>query len=128
MNTDTSQQFGKIGAVMLKLAEQILNNVGHNLHMDNLFSTCDLFTELRSRGIWPVGIVHNNRLKGSEKVMKSKNELEREGPGSMDHRVDINTNTTLVRWIDNGMVQTLPTFVGPEMGDQIQRRNIKKKK
>ena len=52
--------------------------------MDNLFSTCDLFIELRSRGIWAVGTVRNNRLEGAEKVMKSKKDLEREGCGSMD--------------------------------------------
>ena len=78
---------------MLKLAEHIPNNVGHKLYMANLFSTCDLLDLL------------DNRLKRAEKVMKSKKELEREGRGSMDYRVDINTNTTLTRWIDNGMVQ-----------------------
>ena len=50
-NSDTSHQFGKIGAVVLQLAEHIPNNVGHKLYMDNLFSTWDLFTELRSQGI-----------------------------------------------------------------------------
>ena len=61
--------------------------------MVNLFSTCDLLDLL------------DNRLKGAEKVMKSTKELEREGRGSMDYRVDINTNTTLTLQIDNGMVQ-----------------------
>ena len=69
---------------MLELAEHIRNNFGHALYMDNLFSTCDLFIELRSRGIWAIGTVRNNRLEGAEKVMKSKKDLEREGCGSVD--------------------------------------------
>ena len=51
--------------------------------------------------------------------MKLKTELEREGRESMDYRVDINTNTTIMPCIDNGMVQALSTFVGPELRDQI---------
>ena len=46
----------------------------------------------------------------------------------MDYRVDINTNTTLIRWIGNGMVQALSTFVEPQLGDEIQRWSSKEKK
>ena len=40
--------------------------------MGNLFSTCDLFTELKSRGIWAVDTIRNNRLKCAEKITKLK--------------------------------------------------------
>ena len=46
----------------------------------------------------------------------------------MDYRVDINTNTTLIRWIGNGMVQALSAFVEPQLGDEIQRWSSKEKK
>ena len=45
--------------------------------------------------------------------MKSKKELERKDCGVTDYGVDISTNTTLIRWIDNGIVQVSSTFVGP---------------
>ena len=125
--TDVVQRFGKIGAIVLKLSEHLTQNVGHKLYMDNLFSGLDLFSELKSCGIWAVGTIRNNRLKGAEKIMKSKKELVKEGRGSMDYRVDANTNTTVIRWIDNGMVQALSTIVGPELGEKIERWSSKKK-
>lgn len=127
-NTDTVQRFGKIGAVVLNLAQHIPQNVGHKIYMDNLFSSLDLFSELKNNGIWAVGTIRNNRLKGAEKLMKSKQQLAKEGRGSLDYRVDANTNTTVIRWIDNGMVQALSTFIGPEMGENIGRWSGKEKK
>ena len=40
--------------------------------MGNLFSTCDLFTELKRREIWAVDTIRNNRLKCVEKITKLK--------------------------------------------------------
>lgn len=41
---------------------------------------------------------------------------------------DINTNIRVLRWINNGMVQALSTFVGPELASEVNRWSGKEKK
>ena len=86
-----------------------------------------MFTALKDQGIWAVGTIRSNWLHGAEKLMKSQKELQKEGRGSLDYRIDANSNITLIRWIDNGMVQAVSSFVGPSLGDDINRWSSKDK-
>ncbi|XP_047144804.1 piggyBac transposable element-derived protein 3-like [Hydra vulgaris] len=95
--------------------------------MDNLFTSIKLFNTLKDHGIWAVGTIRNNRLHGAEKVMFKKKEQENMGRGSLDYRVDFNSNITVIRWMDNGVVQLASTFIGPSIGDSINRWSSKDK-
>ena len=50
-DTDTCKKYGKVGAVVLKLAETLPKNVAHKVYMDNLFSSINLFNYLKQHGI-----------------------------------------------------------------------------
>ena len=60
--------------------------------------------------------------------MKTKKQLEAEGRGALDYAVDVNSNVVIVRWLDNGIVQLISTFVGPSIGNNITRWCGKEKK
>ena len=60
--------------------------------------------------------------------MKNKKTLEAEGRGTLDYVVDVNSNAVVVRWLDNGIVQLISTFVGPSMGNNITRWSGKETK
>ena len=47
-DTKVSQEFGKIGAVVVKLTLTIPKDVGHKVYMDNLFTTINLFKFLKT--------------------------------------------------------------------------------
>ena len=126
-NTDISKEYGKVGAAVLKLVTHLPKNIGHKIFMDNLFTSIKLFNTLKDLGIWAVGTIRNNRLHGTEKVMFKKKELEKMGRGSLDYRVDFNSNITVIRWMDNGVVQLASTFIGPSLGDPINRWSSKDK-
>ena len=126
--TDTSVTFGKIGAVVIRLVENLPKNVGHKLYMDNLFTSIPLFKHLKSQGIWAIGTIRGNRLKGAEKLLESKKQLLKEGRGAVDFRIDANSNIIVLRWLDNGLVQLISTFMGSELGAPVKRWNGKEKK
>ena len=118
-DTDMCKKYGKVGVVVLELVETLPRNVGHKVYMNNLFSSINLFNYLEQQGIWTVGTVRNNRLYGADKLMQNQKELQEKERGSLDYLVDANSNITIVRWIDNGMVQAISSFIGPDIGDDI---------
>ena len=126
--TAETKEYGKVGAVVLKLIENLPKNLNHKLYMDNLFTSINLFNALKQKGIWAVGTIRSNRLHGAEKLMKKKKELQKVGRGSMDYRIDANSNITVVRWLDNRLVQTISSFIGPSIGKEIERWSSKQRK
>ena len=88
--------FCKIGAVAIRLVEILSKSDGHKLYMDNLFTSIRLLKHFKSQGIWAIEAIRGNRLKGAEKLLKSKKRLSKIGRG-FDFRIDANTNTTVLR-------------------------------
>lgn len=121
------KEFGKVGAVVKRLVEHLPKNLGHKVYFDNLFTSINLIKYLKAEGIWSLGTICCNRLAGADKLLKSKKVLVAEGRGSTDYRVDTNSNLVLVRWLDNGVVQLLSSFVGISGGDPVKRWSGKDK-
>lgn len=67
-------------------------------------------------------------MQGADKLLKSKKTLTSEGRGAVDYRVDTKSNVVLVRWLDNGVVQLVSSFVGIENGVPVKRWSAKEKK
>ena len=53
--------------------------------------------------------------------LEKQKQLDKNGKGSLDCVVDANSSITLVRWLDNGLVQLVAMHVGHEMGNPIKR-------
>ena len=94
---DVVRDFGKVGAVVIKLTNTLPSNMNHKVYMENLFSSLKLFKYLKQEGIWCVGTIRGNRLEGGSSIMKSKKQSEKELRGSMDYRLDANSNITLLQ-------------------------------
>lgn len=122
-----NKAFGKVGAVVTRLVEHLPRHVGHKVYFDNLFTNLNLVQHLKSEGIWSLGTVRSNRLEGAERLLKSKKDLEGEGRGSSDSCVDANSNTMVLRWLDNGLVQMVSSFIGNEEGGTVKRWSAKDK-
>ena len=116
-NTEMSTMFGKIGAIVIRLVENLPKSVGHKVFMDNLFIN-----------IGRTGAIRRNCLKYPEILLLSKKELSKEGKRAFDFRTDANSNITVLRWLNNGLVQLLSTFVIPELRDLVKRWSGKEKK
>lgn len=128
MDCNIVKEYGKVGTVVIKLTETLERDVNHKVYMDNLFSSMKLFRYLKDRGFWCVGTIRANRLDGAGALMKNKKQLEKEGRGATDYRCDANSNIVIMRWLDNGLVQLISSFVGSAMGDPVKRWSGKEKR
>ena len=125
---EEDKEFGKVGAVVNRLVQHLPKNLGHKVYFDNLFTSINLVKHLKAEGIWALGTIRSNRLAGADKLLKSKKVLVAAGRGSIDYRVDANSNIALVRWLDNGLVQLVSSFVGIGNGNPVKRWSAKEKK
>lgn len=117
VDEDLAEKLGKSAAVVGTLCKTLPKNVGHKIYCDNYFTSPDLFMYLVSNGVYAVGTVRSNRLKGADSKLKSAKELQKEGRGSMDYVVDGNSGCLcVVRWFDNNAVNLLSNYVGIESG------------
>ena len=57
---------------------------------------------------------------GSNKQLKTENQLKRLGRSSIDWRVDTNSGTTAIQWYDNRVVQFASTYIGHEQRNQVK--------
>ena len=53
-------------------------------------------------GFWAVGTMRQDRIRGCK--LKSEKELKKEGRGSYDVSVDLNSGIVIMRWFDNKTV------------------------
>ena len=100
----------KSAQVVAKLCQELPGQKGHKLFFDNWFSTLELFHYLKDHGIHAVGTIRANRLQGCP--LESVKDLTKQGRGSYDYRVDLNSAIIIVRWMDNSVVQLASNFVG----------------
>ena len=123
-----NHSLGVGGNVVANLCSTLPEKVGNKVYFDNYFSSIDLLQFLRQKQIWAVGTIRADRLKGAEKLLKSKKDLQKKGRGSMDWCVDANRNITVVRWFDNGIVQLVSNHIGEEAGSLARHWSAKEKK
>ena len=79
-----NKDVGKVGSVVKRLVSNLPKNVGHTVFFDNVFSSLELVQSLKEDGIYSVGTICANRLKGAQKVLKGKKELEKLERGAHD--------------------------------------------
>ncbi len=123
----SSQNLGVGGNVVKHLTSSLQKNVGHKVYFDNYFSSVNLMQYLMKEGIWAVGTIRADRLKGAGKLLQDKKDLAKKGRGSSDWCVDANSNISIVRWLDNGILQLISNYIGKNDGMPAQRWSAKEK-
>ena len=118
---DIGGDLGVGGNVVKRLVAGLKKDCGHKVYFDNYFSSVNLLKYLKKEGIWAVGTIRGDRLKGAAKILKSKKDLLKNGRGSSDSCVDANSNISIVRWLDNGLVQLISNYVGDDAGTKARR-------
>ena len=91
---DKYNHLQKCAQVVAGLCKHLQGNIGHKLFFDNWFTTIYLLIYLKEMGILAVGTVRANRLKGC--TLERNKAIEKQGRGSMDYRVDLNTGLFIV--------------------------------
>eukprot|EP00795_Rhopilema_esculentum_P003858 gene3858-biopygen1962 len=80
-----------------------------------------LLQHLTKKKIWVVATVRKDRMKGAQHHLQSEKELKRNGRCSSDSVVEANSGITVVRWMDNGIVQLISNYMSGEDGPAARR-------
>lgn len=119
----TKEEFGPIGSSVLQLCHG-LEEKGHKLFIDNLFTTLPLLKCLSDNGIYVLGTLRLNRAKEAGEQLVPEKLLQR-GWNSVTTSDD---NITVLRWKDNKAVHTISTYAGSQPEDIAKRWDRKNKK
>lgn len=114
---------GVAGDVVFTMAEKLKTGDNFIIFADNFFSSFRLVNALKERSIWYIGTVRENRLKGCS--LKTEKELKRENRGAYDMSVEVNSNTSVVRWMDNRKVDLISSCSGVEPVSTVSRYDRK---
>ena len=109
------------GNVVRRLCDTLPHNMNHKIYFDNYFSSLPLLQHLTKKKIWVVATVRKDRMKGAQHHLQSEKELKRNGRGSSDSVVEANSGITVVRWMDNGIVQLISNYMSGEDGPAARR-------
>ncbi|GFY48607.1 DDE_Tnp_1_7 domain-containing protein [Trichonephila inaurata madagascariensis] len=92
------------------------------VYCDNFFSSPELFYILRENyGIFALGTIRNNRLRGDEKVIPGEKEMKKKEKGAFSESTCDNNHLAVVRWNDNKVVTFISTCVASDPIEKIQR-------
>ena len=83
------------GDIVLRLCLHLPKKRNFKLYFDNYFSYPELLLRLKMDGFWAVGTIRQDRMRGWN--LKSEKELKKEGHGSYDGSVDLNSGIVIVR-------------------------------
>ena len=99
----------------------------YKVYFDNYFTSVALREALKSKGIHAIGTIRGNRLKGADQCLLSEKALKKKGRGAIDWTTKENKKITVILWYDNACVQVASNYMGPEMGENVQRFNSRTK-
>ena len=109
----------KSSQVVAKLCQNLPNNAGYKLYFDNWFTSLELLIYLKNKGILATGTIRADRTKKCP--LKTKQELKKEGRGSLDYKLDTNSDLVLVKWLDNSVVHIASNYCGVEPLGTVKR-------
>lgn len=119
--SDKEASIGFGGRIVIALCQSIKFKPAF-VFCDNFFSCPELFYILREEyGIFGLGTIRNNRLRGAEKVLPSEKEMKKKPRGSYSQVVCNKNRLSVVRWNDNKPVTLISSYVGVEPVEKMKR-------
>lgn len=125
------KDLGLGASVVLTFADKIFSEKGRlpfHLYFDNFFTSWDLLTILRDRGIKATGTVRENRI--PVPIIKSGQNLRKQERGTFEFATEKTENIVVCRWNDNNIVTissnseaVLPT-VGVSRFSQKEKKKV----
>ena len=111
---------------VLELCANVPPHQNYKIFFDNWFCTLELLLKLKEIGILAVGTTRSDRI--AKCPLKTNKEMQKEGRGAMDYRVDANTGLRIIKWLDNGPVHLASTYEWKDPMSEIERFDSTTKK
>lgn len=121
--------FGLGAKVVLALCKTIPDPACKVVYFDNFFTSLELINYLREElGIFSLGTIRTNRLRGAEKKLPTDKELKKKPRGSHSQVVCNSNKVSVVKWYDNKCVTTASSYVDAHPVSTILRYDKEKKR
>ncbi|KAJ8729842.1 hypothetical protein PYW07_016880 [Mythimna separata] len=127
--TDEERTLGFGTQVVLGLCQTIKKKPAM-VCFDNFFTSPELVYLLRENyGIFSVGTIRSNRLRGAEEKLSSEKALKKKPRGSFSQTVCHKNKLSVVRWHDNKAATLISSYTDAEPVSRIKRycKNAKRK-
>ncbi|KOB72988.1 Uncharacterized protein OBRU01_11452 [Operophtera brumata] len=110
--TDEENGMGLGSKVVLALAKSIRQPACKVLCFDNFFTSIELLQHLRNEyGIFSLGTIRQNRLRGAEVKLPTDKNLKKKGRGFHAQVVCNKNKIVIVKWLDNKCVTVASTYI-----------------
>ena len=116
------------GNVVHRLIRTLEKDKNYEVYCDNFFSSINLMLKLKEECSWAIATVRRDRLKGAKTALRTKKDLKKQGRGSADYLIDVNSGIAIVQWCDNNIVQLISNYMTQELGTAAKRCSKKDKK
>jgi hypothetical protein len=118
LSTDNLNKLGFGASIILHLSQR-LSKAGHNLFMDNFFTTYQGLEILKAKNINAAGTIRTNRF--SKPPLLTDFEMKKKTRGHSDQVVSRDGEIVVVKWLDNRLVHVASNFVGVGTEDTVTR-------
>ena len=103
---------GTSSNIVLRLIESVPQHENYLIHLDNWFTSIPLICTLAQKGIFTLGTVRLNRVKGINNKITNEKDLLKEGRGShceLSSSID-GVELRMVRWADSNCINLISSF------------------
>ncbi|XP_063878299.1 piggyBac transposable element-derived protein 2-like isoform X1 [Scylla paramamosain] len=118
---------GASSNIVLRLTSIVQVNMSHLLFFDNWFSSLDLVIELHKKGIYTLGTVRQNRLKGCRLIDDKR--MKKLGRGTYDEKSATveGIEVDVLKWCDTKCVTFISTYAAGDPPGVAERWSKKEK-
>ena len=114
------------GDIVMRLIDNLPKQKSYKLVFDNYFNFIELLIKLKEQEIWDIGTLRADRMRQCK--LKTEKELKKEGRGSFDGAIDLNSGVSIVRWYANKQVQLTSNFTHIQPVDTVTKWSRKDNK
>lgn len=115
--------------VVIALSKTIKEPACSVIYFDNFFASIELVHHLRNEyGIFSLGTIRPNRLRGGDKKLPSDKILKKKGRGAFANITCNQNKLTVVKWFDNKCFTVVSSYVDTHPVHHVLRYNKEKKR
>ncbi|RZF41578.1 hypothetical protein LSTR_LSTR000292 [Laodelphax striatellus] len=123
------ESMGLGAKVVIALCKSIPNQQCNVVYFDNFFTSIELVHHLREEyGIFSLGTIRSNRLRGCEEKLSDDKTMKKKGRGNFSQAVCNDARVAVVKWFDNKSVILASSYVDAYPVENVKRFSREEKR
>lgn len=124
---EREKMFGKAAAPLINMIDELpKKQYPYKFHLDNLFTSTNIFIFMQENGYGCTGTFREDRL--GKCPLVSKKDLKKKERGTIEQALDKNNGIIFVKWVDNNVVTVGSNCYGVKPLNYVKRYSKAEKK